>query len=166
MELNLEKFSLAEVINESTILIKEIASKHKVILKTQLDPKLEFIEADPLRFKQVLYNLLSNAVKFSKPEGGMVTIAAKKEGDFAKFSVSDTGIGIQKENIDKLFNIFEQFESVGTRHYGGSGLGLAISKKLVELHGGDIWAESIYGEGSCFTFTMPAISKNRENGKA
>ncbi len=155
MELVIEKVPVPEIINESLILIKERAAKHKVILKKELDPHLDIIETDNMRFKQVLFNLLSNAVKFSKPDGGTITITAKKEGDMAKFSVSDTGIGIREDDLSKLFNNFEQLDSGVARHFGGSGLGLAISKKLVELHGGNIWAESKFGEGSTFYFTIP-----------
>jgi signal transduction histidine kinase len=154
LEVNLEKIPLAQVIEESTIPIKEKAKNNNVIIKTQLDPELEFIEADRLRFKQILFNLISNAVKFSKPEGGIITITSKREGDIARFSVSDTGIGIQNENMTKIFNSFEQLDSGITRKYGGSGLGLSISKKLVELHGGTIKVESTYGEGSIFSFTL------------
>ena len=94
-------------------------------------------------------------MKFSKEEGGTVTITAKKEGDMAQISVSDTGIGITEGNIGKLFRKFEQLESGISEKYGGTGLGLAITKQLVELHGGRIWAQSKYGEGTMFTFTLP-----------
>lgn len=161
IDLVIEKMSVPETINEAIILIKENAVKHNVLLKKELDPQLEFIEADKARLKQVLFNLLSNAVKFSKKEEGTVTIAAKKEMDMARFSVSDTGIGIRKEDMGKLFKTFEQLDSGISRTYGGTGLGLAISKKLVEMHGGKIWAESKFGEGSTFTFLVPIESKKQ-----
>ncbi|MCZ7397859.1 MAG: PAS domain-containing sensor histidine kinase, partial [Candidatus Methanoperedens sp.] len=161
IELVIEKMSVPATINETLTLIKEKAAKHDVLLKTELDPALSFIEADKQRFKQVLFNLLSNAVKFSKEEGGIVTITTKKEGDMAKISVSDTGIGIKNEDIGKLFTEFEQVNVEISKKYGGTGLGLAISKKLVELHGGKIRVESEYGEGSKFTFTVPIGSKNK-----
>jgi two-component system sensor histidine kinase ChiS len=107
------------------------------------------------KLKQVLFNLLSNAVKFSKEEGGTITIAVKKVDGMVRFSVSDTGIGIEKKDLNRLFKEFQQLDSGITRKYGGSGLGLAISKKLVELHGGKITVESTYEEGSTFTFTIP-----------
>ncbi|MDP2752932.1 MAG: HAMP domain-containing sensor histidine kinase, partial [Nitrospirota bacterium] len=154
-ELVFEKISVPEAINESIILIKEKAAKHNIIIKKEFDPELDFIEADKQRFKQILFNLLSNAVKFSKPDGGVVTIATKKLGDSAEISVSDTGIGIKPKNMGKLFQKFEQLESEISNKYGGTGLGLAISKQLVEMHGGRIWAESKYGEGGTFTFILP-----------
>jgi signal transduction histidine kinase len=100
-------------------------------------------------------------VKFSKPEGGYVVISSIKEGDMAKFSISDTGIGISEENIARLFGSFEQIDKGTSRKYGGAGLGLAITKQMVELHGGRIWVESKYGEGTTFTFTLPIKERNK-----
>jgi len=128
IELVIEKVHVPQAINEGLTLVKEKAMKHNINLKVELDPELEFVEVDKLRLKQILFNLLSNAVKFSKPEGGTVTVKTRKEGDMAQISA-----GI-------------------TKKYGGTGLGLSISKKLVELHGGTIMAESEFGKGSTFTF--------------
>jgi protein-histidine pros-kinase len=163
IELNIEKIPVATTIDEATVLIKEMAAIHNVNIKKEIDPGLEFVDADKQRIKQVLFNLLSNAVKFSKEEGGTVTISAKKEGDMAQFSVSDTGIGIKPENLGKLFQKFEQLEPGISAKYGGTGLGLAICKQLVELHGGRMWAESKYGEGSIFTFILPLKAKKQAN---
>ncbi len=161
IELVIEKLPVPQAINEGLTLVKEKAMRHNVKLKTELDTELEFIEADRLRFKQILFNLLSNSVKFSKPEGGTVTVTTRKEGSMARFSVTDTGIGIKKEDMGKLFKEFEQVSTGISRIYGGTGLGLAISKNLVELHGGTIMAESRYGEGSKFTFTLPLVVKSQ-----
>lgn len=158
IELIIERISIPIVINETLTLLKERASKNKVILIKEIDPELEFINADKQRVKQILFNLLSNAIKFSKKEGGTVSVKTKKEGDNAIISISDTGIGIKEEDFEKLFREFEQVNPEITRNYGGTGLGLAISKKLVELHGGRIWIESRYGEGSTFTFTLPVTN--------
>ncbi|NJD77010.1 MAG: PAS domain S-box protein [Candidatus Methanoperedens sp.] len=158
IELKIEKIPLHEIIKEATDLIKEAASKSKVTLKTEIDPQLEFLEADRQRLKQVLFNLLGNAVKFSKPEGGTVTLVVREAGNMAEFRISDTGIGIKKENIGKLFREFTQLESGSSRKYGGSGLGLSIAKQLVELQGGIIMAESRYGEGSTFAFSLPIMA--------
>ncbi|MDD5615335.1 MAG: ATP-binding protein [Candidatus Methanoperedens sp.] len=161
IELVKENMSVPGTISETLILIKEKASTHNVVLNQVFDPQLDVIEADKQRFKQILFNLLSNAVKFSKKEGGTVTITAKKDGDMAKFSVSDTGIGIKEEDIGKLFKEFAQANPEISHEYGGTGLGLAITRRLVELHGGEITVESRYGEGSTFTFTLPLFSKNK-----
>lgn len=155
MEIIIDKVCVHEIINESADLIKEKAAKQNIRIITQVSPDIEFIETDEKRFRQVLNNLIDNAVKFSKPEGGTVTITAAKETDRVKISVSDTGIGIKKEDIGRIFQSFEQLDAGITRKYCGTGLGLAVSKKLVELLGGRIKAESIYGEGSTFTFYLP-----------
>ncbi len=160
IELAIEEISVPSVTDDVLTLIKEKAAKHKVILNKEFDPRLDVIEADKTKFKQILFNLLDNAVKFSKEEGGTVTITTKKADDMVKISVSDTGIGIKKEDIGKLFTKFQQLE-IG-RKIGGTGLGLAISKQLVELHGGRIRVESRYGEGSTFTFSLPLKSKKEK----
>ncbi len=161
LELTIGKMSVHKVLNETLNLIKENAETHNVILKIEIDPQLNVIEGDQRRLKQILLNLLNNAVKFSKKEGGTVTLTTKKEGDMAKFSVSDTGIGIREDDIGKLFNMFQQVDTGNTRQYSGTGLGLAISKQLVELHGGSIMVESEYGKGSTFSFLLP-ISQSPE----
>ncbi|MDO8727518.1 MAG: PAS domain S-box protein [Candidatus Methanoperedens sp.] len=161
MEIIIEKMSVPNAINKIVDVTKEKAASHKIIIKKQIVPDIEFIETDPNRFRQVLNNLLDNAVKFSKPEGGTVTITAEKEGDMVKFKVSDNGIGIIDKDMRRIFQSFEQLESGIARRYEGTGLGLAISKKLVELIGGSITAESRYGVGSTFTFTLPIKAKNK-----
>ncbi len=157
VELSVEQISVPSAISDAITLITEKASKHNINLKKDLDPQLEFIEADRQRFKQMLYNLLSNAVKFSKEEGGAVTLKTRKEGDFAKISVSDEGIGIREDDMGKLFKTFGQLES--GRKSEGTGLGLAITKNLAELHGGTITVESKYGVGSTFTLHIPVETK-------
>ena len=155
MKIILEKTSLSETIDETIILMNEDALQKKVTFIKEFDPQIEFIEADKQRLKQIFFNLLSNAVKFSKKEGGTVTIATKKEGNMARISVSDTGIGIREEDLKRLFRDFEQIDSGMGRKYGGTGLGLAISKRLVELHGGKIKVESKFGIWTSFIFLLP-----------
>ncbi len=154
MELIFEKMAVPDIIEESLAPLKETAEKQKVTLRKELDPALEFIEADRHVVKQVLHNLLSNAVKFSKEEGGFVTITTRKEDDSASFSVKDTGIGIREEDLGRVFNQFPHIDT-GAQKSNGTGLGLALSKQFVELHGGKIRAESRLGEGSTFTFMLP-----------
>ena len=158
IDLNIEKTSVPEILDETISLFRDKATKHNVVIKTEHDPELNFIEADRQRFKQILFNLLSNAVKHSKPEGGTVTIITKNQGIFAKFSVSDTGIGIKEEDMGKLFLAFEQLNLGIASKYGSTGLGLMVTKKLLELQGGRITADSKYGQGSTFTFFLPVFS--------
>lgn len=159
MEMLIEKMPVRIAINEILIVIKERAQKRNVVIKEEIEPQLDFIYADKQKFKQVLLNLLDNAVKFSKPEGGLVNVRAKRTGDMAEFSVSDNGIGIKEEDTGKIFDMFQQVDSGVIRKYGGTGLGLAISKRLVEMHGGKIRVKSRYGEGSNFTFMLPLKAK-------
>lgn len=158
----IEKIALPAAIDEALTLIREKAAKHNVIMKKEFDHRIDFIEADRRGFMQILLNLLDNAVKFSKKEDGIVTVTAKKDGNMVRISVSDNGIGISENDMGKLFKKFQQIDSGISRRYGGTGLGLAISKQIVELHGGKIWAESKYGEGSTFTFLLPLAAK-KEN---
>lgn len=162
LELLIETVPLPGTISEILSLMNEMAKMKKTILKKELDPQLAHIEADRHKFKQILFNLISNAMKFSKEDGGIIIISTKKEGDMAKISVSDTGIGIREEDISKLFQKFGQLDSGLSRKYNGAGLGLAITKQLVELHEGKIMVESKYGEGSNFTFFLPVEAKNKE----
>jgi signal transduction histidine kinase len=159
IELMIEKISVPEILDETISLLREKTTQHNVVIKNEHDSELNFIEADRKRLKQILFNLLSNAVKYSKPEGGTVTIITKKRGDMAKFSVSDTGIGIKEEDMGKLFSAFEQLNLGIASKYGSTGLGLVVTKKLVELQGGRITGESKYGQGSTFTFTLPIHTK-------
>lgn len=159
LQLCIENVSIPDVVEEAFTMIRERANASNIKLVKELDPGLDFIMADRLRLKQILFNLLNNAVKFSKKKGGKVMVSARKDKDMANFSVSDTGIGIKKEDIGRLFREFEQLESGISRSYGGTGLGLAISKKLVEMHGGKIMVDSRYGEGSTFSFLIPISSK-------
>ncbi len=117
------------------------------------------IFSDPFRLKQILTNLIDNAIKFTS--SGFVKvgygIVNGKDGDFVKFRIEDTGIGIAPENIDLIFNRFRQIEDTHTREFGGTGLGLAITKKLVHLLKGKIWVDSEFGKGSTFYFTIPYL---------
>jgi PAS domain S-box-containing protein len=117
-----------------------------------------FVSADPERLQQIISNLVSNAIKFT-PRGGRVRIALTHDEHEARLAVSDTGIGIDPEFLPHVFDAFRQAESTTTRQYGGLGLGLAISRRLVELHGGKVHAESGGpGQGATFTVTLPLLS--------
>jgi len=151
-------FNLEEVLDNLTNLLVFKAEQKGIELVLSISPEVPFsLVGDPLRLGQVLINLANNALKFT--EKGEVIIAAKRkiEGPQDKvviqFSVKDTGIGLTRKQIGKLFQSFTQAEDSTTRKYGGSGLGLTICKRLVKMMGGDIRAESIPGKGSAFTFT-------------
>lgn len=158
-ELAISTFPVSSTIDENIERVRSNTEKNNVIIRKEIDPQLEFIEADQQKFSQIFCNILDNALKFSKKDGGVVNIIAKKTGDKARFSISDNGIGIKEENFNKLFKVFQQLDTGISRKYGGTGLGLSISKKLVDLHGGKISVESKYGEGTTFTFELPMVHK-------
>ncbi len=121
------------------------------------------VVADENRLQQIMHNLVGNAIKFT--EKGYISLFAEVKGDLLSISISDTGIGIPANKIDKIFNSFEQGDGSVQREYGGTGLGLSVTKQLVELHGGTITATSDKGKGSIFTFTLPLSDKTRKELK-
>jgi signal transduction histidine kinase len=110
--------------------------------------------ADEKMLRTVIRNLVSNAIKFT-PKGGTINIKAIKTEDAVQVSVSDTGVGMEQETVDKLFKIETSFTSRGTENEKGTGLGLLLCKEFLEKHGGNIWIESEIGKGSTFTFSIP-----------
>ena len=160
---------IREILASSLIMIKEKAMKRSITISKELDDIPESIHADDTNLKQILYNLLSNAVKFT-PNGGSIHLAAKRlsnadiqakndrtsSKEYIQISIKDSGIGLKKENLTKIFQPFEQVENSSSRQFQGSGLGLSLAKSLVELNGGKIWAESDgEGLGSVFSFSLP-----------
>jgi PAS domain S-box-containing protein len=154
MELVYDEFVVSTVINEIKTLVISIASKKNIMINVITYEKLITIHADGGKFKQILFNLMSNAIKFS-PNGGSVTIDAKCINDMVQIAITDTGIGISKEDQKKLFQPFVQVDASTSRQFEGTGLGLALVKRFVGLHGGKVWIESEPGKGSTFTFTIP-----------
>ena len=131
------------------------AAAAHIDLRGDYAPDLPTLRADQMRLEQVVCNLLDNAIKFS-PHGGEVLLKAELLDENAiQISVKDHGIGIPQEELPRIYRRFYQVDSSTTRRFGGQGLGLAISKRIVELHGGTIWAESQVGEGSTFYVTLP-----------
>jgi signal transduction histidine kinase len=112
------------------------------------------VEIDKNMIDTVLRNILTNSIKFSYP-GGKIVITIEPEEDYCKVVIKDNGIGIEEENIDKLFRIDNKYSSYGTNQEKGSGLGLIISKEFIERNKGKIWVTSEFGKGSEFIFTLP-----------
>ena len=155
MELRLEKISLENILGEIVGVITPLAMEKNIKLETKLDDRAGTITADRAMLKQILYNLLSNAIKFTAT-GGSVALKTILEPDKKLlFSVTDSGIGIKKEDIGKIFHEFEQIDNPLARKHGGSGLGLPLGKRMAELHGGEMWVESEPGKGSTFSFMLP-----------
>ncbi len=156
VNLEINQVPIEGVCQASLRLVKQTALKKNIQLISNIKTSLLTFGADERRLKQILANLLSNAVKFTL-EGGEVGIEVADDVDKERinFTVWDTGIGIAKESIDKLFQPFVQIDSSLTREFSGTGLGLSLVKHLTELHGGSITLESEPGEGSRFTITLP-----------
>jgi|GEM_PF-1611976 len=163
-------FAVDKVLRDVNAIVRTLASKKGVNLEFHVRAGLPQLFADEGKFKQILYNLLSNAIKFT-PDGGNVTLKAglSGSGDSIQVSVADTGIGVKPQDHERVFLEFEQVDSSYGRQQQGTGLGLALTRRLVEMHGGEIHlkSEGIEGKGCVFTFVIPLRSPEsveRENG--
>ena len=157
MELELTEVGIKRLLESSLIMIKERALRHGIVLDLQIPDDLSDLElyVDERKLKQIMFNLLSNAVKFT-PDGGKIEVEASSEESEIAIGVSDTGIGINPKDLERVFETFEQIDSAHSLNQQGTGLGLALTRRLVGLHGGRIWVESQgEGRGSTFTFTIP-----------
>lgn len=158
LELENSSFNLIETIESSINIIKSDSDKKELTLSLNLGANIpKFVIGDQVRLQQILVNLLNNAVKFTNK--GEVRLKVKKEISKKDrtgilFSIIDTGIGIRKNEIERIFDPFSQVENSSTNNYAGSGLGLPISKSLSNLMGGDLWVESKVGKGSAFSFNI------------
>lgn len=155
MEIYFTTINVESLLKNSIFVVKEKASakRQKLIVNAGID--LGEIEGDEQKIRQALFNLLSNAVKFT-PEDGAITIGAYHQHKNIVIFVKDTGIGIEEKDMPKLFNLFQQIDSSHSRRYEGIGLGLALSRKVIELQGGTIWAESQgKDKGSTFFISIP-----------
>ncbi len=161
MELQLEKFSPRDLVNDVFNNVASLATQKRIALATHLgapDQTEVNVTGDRGRIKQVLYNLLSNALKFTSENGSVEvtsTITRRNGDDWLELSVSDTGIGIKPEDIERIFEKFQMVDSTLSKRQQGTGLGLALSRELARLHGGDIRVQSVFGKGSIFTLVMP-----------
>ncbi|MDR4499052.1 MAG: ammonium transporter [Candidatus Scalindua sp.] len=154
LELHYEEFPVKEAVNEVLDTIIGYSNKKGIRIHINIQADVPSIKGDKVKFKQIMFNLLSNAVKFT-PENGRVVVNAGLKNQHIQVAVSDTGIGIKPEDMDKIFEAFRQVDASYARRYEGTGLGLTLTKRLIELHGGKIWVISDFGKGSTFTFTLP-----------
>ena len=161
MDINMVEYNPMSIVNDIANIIMTRIGDKELELIVAANPKIpKQLMGDNIRIKQVITNLANNAVKFT-PEGRVLLRIDYEEGEnrmiTLKCSVEDTGIGIKKEDLGKLFQSFQQVDSKRNRNIEGTGLGLAISKQLVNLMNGTIWVESEYGKGSKFAFTLPQL---------
>ena len=154
---HITKVSLDDIIQTSVAGIQSLADNKSILIRVCLPEFLPPFLGDRDRLIQVITNILSNSIKFT-PQGGKIDITARHEqAPKSQFvvTVTDTGIGIPPNDLGLIFEKFRRSGDILTNNIQGTGLGLAISRQIVEYHGGAVWAESIQGEGSTFTFTLP-----------
>ncbi len=164
MTLDIGKFLLSQLLEQSLTIVRDKAKAQNLTLTVEVAPEiqeLDFIEGDERKIRQVMFNLLSNAVKFT-PEGGSITVRARRADDqnACLVSVQDTGVGVAPENQERIFQAFEQADLSFARQHQGTGLGLPLTRRIVELHGGRLWLQSVVGEGSTFCFSLPLYARN------
>ncbi len=145
---------MRDVVKKVKMIFEPSLKTNRIILEDRLPASIPLVLADANRITQVFSNLLNNAIKFT-PSGGRVRLSALVADEKITFCVEDTGIGIPKDKINRIFDKFYQVDSTTRRRFGGSGLGLAITKSIIELHKGRIWVESAEGAGSSFCFELP-----------
>ena len=153
--LDLSDYSLRDVAQTVYSAVEPLAADKKLAFKADVAPDLPPGRGDERRLTQVLLNLVGNAIKFT--DAGEVTIKADASNGTFNLSVHDTGPGISAADQAKLFQEFQQADNSITRKKGGTGLGLAISKRIIEMHGGRIWVESVVGRGSTFFVALPVL---------
>ena len=151
-ELRMAPADLNLLIEEVVAQLNPLAERQQVTIATDLATNLPIVRADKDRIRQTIINLVHNAIKFNHP-GGRVTVSTRADRESVTVNVSDTGIGISKEDLPHVFERF--YKADKARSKGGSGLGLAIAKHTVQAHGGNIWAQSEEGKGSTFSFSLP-----------
>jgi signal transduction histidine kinase len=152
MELELSEVALPNVLKSAVSMHSERASRGGIELGLTTEPAELTITADERRVRQIVFNLLSNAVKFT-PQDGRIDVSARLDDGLVEIAVADTGPGISADDLETIFEEFEQ--AADGKQAEGTGLGLPLSRKLAELHGGRLWVESEPGQGSTFRFTLP-----------
>jgi signal transduction histidine kinase len=155
MVLEPSTFSVNGALEYCLAMVRERAAAHAITVAVEVADEIDTIEADELRFKQVVLNLLSNAVKFT-PDNGSVTLRAYRDGTDLMVTVTDTGVGVPIEDQERIFESFQQGRR-GAPKEEGTGLGLTLSRRIVWLWGGRMWLESTPGKGSTFGFSMPRV---------
>lgn len=149
-----EEFSVERSVRDIYAAIALEAKKHQHVMNLELEWKLPKILGDKARIEQVLINIMSNAVKYT-PDGGTIDIYSGCSGDYVWIKVQDTGIGIPNEDMPKIFDRFYRVDKARSRASGGTGLGLSIAREIIVRHGGDIFLESVPGEGTTVTVKLP-----------
>ena len=149
---------LADIVAQVGDSLRTMASKRKISIDVSIDPEVERVVADPARLKQVLYNYVSNAIKFSGDGGRIEIRALPSGGDHVRIEVEDTGIGIDRKDLERLFREFQQLDDGTSKQFPGTGLGLSLTRRIVEAQGGRVGVTSAPGVGSTFFAILPRIA--------
>jgi len=157
--LNIQKFSLNNMVEQIKASLKPLIGKKEIKVKIKGLEEEKFIYADPIRFKEIFLNLLSNAIKFTIE--GKITLTLKEKYNHWLFKINDTGIGIARKDFPLIFKEFKRVDSTYVRSVPGTGLGLSLTKRLIELHGGEISFTSMLGAGSTFTYSISKKLKEK-----
>ena len=167
MEVLIETVDVAELLSEVESTIAPLVAKNRNILTIAAAPDVGVIQSDQTKLRQNLFNLLSNASKFTKDGSISLTVErfAKPDGEWIRFVVADSGIGMTPEQKSRLFQAFSQADAATTRNFGGTGLGLAITRHFCRMLGGDVTVDSVLGEGSTFAMTLP-VAVDAHRGEA
>jgi len=160
LKLSLSEYSMEELVQTVSTSVEALAAEKNLELNVKVSTDLTIGKGDEQRIAQVLLNLLANAIKFTQE--GEVRLEVVVSNETFLVSVSDTGIGLSQSDQKRIFKEFHQVDSSSTREKGGTGLGLSIAKRIVEMHGGRIWVESVLGKGSTFWFTLPVRVENQK----
>jgi len=164
MDMYLESFEIKPMIDDVVATVHPLIEKNQNEIEVACPPELGSMHADVTKVRQGLFNLLSNASKFTK-QGRVrlqITREALADGEWLRFAVSDTGIGMTPEQMGRLFQAFSQADESTTRKFGGTGLGLAITKKFCQMMGGDVTVQSEPGKGTTFTISLPAVVEKKD----
>jgi signal transduction histidine kinase len=161
LEVKVEPLALEQSLTEVMNQLKPMASNKGLQLTLEMEDSLPMVLADSHRIRQVVINMASNALKFTEKGGVTIRCALLDRYDMLRISVCDTGIGISPAALDYIFEAFRQADGSTTRRFGGTGLGLTIARKLIELQGGEVSVESVVGQGSIFSFTLPVAATVR-----
>lgn len=161
-QMKMSMLNLAELVSNNIVLLENTANNKSITLEANIDTNINAY-ADAKMIPSIVHNLISNSIKFTRP-GGTIKLSAVEENDVITISVADNGVGMEPEQIAKLFRIDSVFSIPGTENEKGSGLGLILCKEMIELNGGKIWAESEIGKGSTFKITLPKFT-NQETSK-
>jgi len=154
MKMEFEPLEILPVVNRCINVLEKSAKEKTLSIKLNIPDKFPKVLGDHKRLAQVFLNLLDNAIKYT-PEGGSITVSAASKEKITQIDISDTGIGISEKDLPRIFERFYRVDKAHSRELGGTGLGLSIVKHIVQAHDGQVWVQSILGQGSTFSFTIP-----------